>query len=331
MARCAILAVATQPGPVEFLLPALTHALGILGEADVVLACDPAWMPDAARYEGSGVRFVALPPPGAVGELVSRLKPDTLVVSTAGSPVEVAALAAGTGAGVRCVQIVEVPYNHELRIRESAPAGFEADLVVTVSSADADVLTEAGVPRTRVSVVGHPGWERVAPEPAKNPAGAVFLSQPILDDGFDRFGYSEVTAWNLVLEARRFHPDRFESLVWAPHPRERRLDPLPDGCDALAADTPSALRENGIAFGIFSSILTTAYLTGRHVISVQPELPENDFCALSRMGWIHRCASVDDIIEALDARIEDAGGALRAQMRGSAQRLAAALAEQVRP
>jgi hypothetical protein len=78
-------------------------------------------------------------------------------------------------------------------------------------------------------------------------------------------------------------------------------------------------------FGIFTAALTDAFLMGRRVIPVQPDLPADDFCTISRAGWVERCGSRAEVIAALEASNKVSAAPLRAEIEGSAARLAALL------
>lgn len=310
-----ILAVLTQPGPVEFVAPALGRA------SDATMVTDARWLPPADRPVFAD-RVVGLPAdPADFAHAVRVHRPATLVVSTAGKAEEAAAVAAGRDIGARIVQVVDAPYNHLTRVRGSAPPDMRADAIAVIAERDRAALLEGNIPAELVTVVGHPGWERVPSAPAADPRRMVFLSQPILMDGFARYGYSETAAWDLVRAVRRERPDLFDRLYWAPHPREAR-PAIPDAeCDAIADDSARALRDCGTAIGIFSTALTYAFLSGRRVVSVQPGLPGEDFCALSRGGWITRCGTKEEIAAALEADSESTAAMLRSEMVGSADRL----------
>lgn len=320
-----VLAILSQPGPVAFLLPALVHARRGADALPVVLMTDPAWVSASDRAALGDCDIVTLVDEHEIAGFVAARRPSVMVVSTIGTPVEVAALSAAAAYGVRTVRIVDVPYNHAERLRESAPSGVTGDVIAVISAHDEIHELPGGLSREQIAAVGHPGWERVDPALPADPRAMVFLSQPITADGFGRFGYSETAAWNLVLEARRARPDLFESLIWAPHPREAAPATMLPGCDGIARSTDAALQECGTVFGIFTAALTDAFLMGRRVIPVQPGLPVDDFCALSRAGWVPRCGSLADVIAALGTPGATSAGPLRAEIKDSAARLAALL------
>lgn len=320
-----VLAILSQPGPVAFVLPALVHARRGAGALPVVLMTDSAWVSASDRAALGECDIVALVNESEIADFVAARRPSVMVVSTIGTPVEVAALSAAAAYGVRTVRIVDVPYNHAERLRDSAPPGVTGDVIAVISAHDGIHELPGGISREQVTAVGHPGWERVDPASPADPRAMVFLSQPITADGFGRFGYSETAAWSLVLEARQARPDLFESLIWAPHPREAAPDTMPPGCDGIADTTEAALQECGTVFGIFTAALTDAFLMGRRVVPVQPALPSDDFCALSRAGWVARCGSLADVIATLETPVATSAEPLRAEIKDSAARLATLL------
>jgi hypothetical protein len=324
-----ILAVLSQPGPVAFVLPSLLHARRTQQSIPIVLATDPAWI-SASDWAALGKCEIVAPIDETdMDELVAAHRPTVVIVSTTGTATEVAAISAATALGVRTVRIIDVPYNHAERIRDSAPPDVVGDALAVISMRDVDRDPPEGIPRERFVAVGHPGWERVKLAPPADPGRMVFLSQPIGADGFGRFGYSETDSWALVLEARRARPDLFQSLIWAPHPRESVPSEILRGCDGIAVSTEQALQECGTVFGIFTVALTDAFLMGRRVIPVQPGLPADDFCTLSRAGWVARCGSLADMIAALEAANTVSAEPLRVEIQDSAARLAALLERDV--
>ena len=54
-------------------------------------------------------------------------------------------------------------------------------------------------------------------------------------------------------------------------------------------------------------------------------LPADDFCTLSRAGWVSRSGSLTDVITAVEAADAVSAEPLRAEIRDSAARLAALL------
>lgn len=320
-----VLAILSQPGPVAFVVPALLCARRSEGALPVVLMTDPAWVSASDRVALGDCEILAMVDESEIADFVAARRPSVIAVSTIGTPAEVAALSAAAALGVRTVRIVDVPYNHAERLRDSAPPGVTGDVIAVVSARDTIQELPGGISREQVVAVGHPGWEQVDPAQPADPRAMVFLSQPITADGFARFGYSETAAWDLVLEARLARPDLFRSLIWAPHPRERAPATMLPGCDGLAVSTAEALRECGTVLGIFTAALTDAFLMGRRVIPVQPGLPAEDFCALSRAGWVPRCGSLADLIAALETSCGETAGPLRAEIEGSAARLSALL------
>ncbi|MBT3810358.1 MAG: hypothetical protein HOL07_16165 [Rhodospirillaceae bacterium] len=324
-----ILAVLSQPGPVAFVVPSLLHARRAQESIPIVLATDPAWVSAPDRAALGKCEIVGAIDETDMDEFVAAHRPTVMIVSTTGSATEVAAMSAATALGVRTVRIIDVPYNHAERIRDSAPPGVVGDALAVISMRDIDRAPPEGIPRERIVAVGHPGWERVKPAHPADSRAMVFLSQPIGADGFGRFGYSEMASWDLVLEARRVRPDLFQSLIWAPHPRESVPAEILPGCDGIAVSTDQALQECGTVFGIFTAALTDAFLMGRRVIPVQPGLPADDFCTLSRAGWVARCGSLTDVIMALEAAKTVSAEPLRAEIRDSAARLAALLEQEI--
>jgi len=323
-----ILAVLLQPGPVDFVLPALS---GRPDHGTVTLVADPAWISQKDRAGLAGCEVLtAATYADQVGALLAQRRPEVLVVSTTRKPAEIEAMAVAASLGTRIVQILDVPYNHVSRVRESSPPDVFADAIAVISERDRHDAMGGGIPQERIAVVGHPGWERILPALPANPADMVFVSQPLDADGFGQFGYSEKPAWRMVLEARRERPDLFRSLIWAPHPRETVPETIPEGCDGIASATGDALFECGTVLGICSAALTDAFLMGRRVVSVQPDKPADDFCGLSRSGWITRCASVAELVAVLETPARDETAPLRTELEDSAVRLAALLGLGVR-
>jgi hypothetical protein len=321
MNRLSVFALLLQPAAVEFVLPALLHLHQSLRA--VTLVTDPAWVSseDLARIPGCSV-LDRSDTASAIPDRIAAAQPDVLVLSTSRSPTEIAALAAARMLGIRTVQILDAPYDHAARVHDSSPPGVAADGIAVMSESDRLALLAGDIASDRPVVVGHPGWERIRPAPPAEPTAMVFVSQPIAADGYGRFGYCEKSSWQTVLDARKARPDLFASLVWARHPRQPALTTTPTGCDSTTATTDEALRHCGTVLGIFSSVMVSAFLMGRRVVSVQPGTPPDDFCGLSRGGLIPRCATADELVSSLEALICDRAESLRRELTGSAARLA---------
>jgi len=122
-----ILAVLSQPGPVAFVVPSLLHARRAQESIPIVLATDPAWVSAPDRAALGKCEIVGAIDETDMDEFVAAHRPTVMIVSTTGSATEVAAMSAATALGVRTVRIIDVPYNHAERIRDSAPPGVVGD------------------------------------------------------------------------------------------------------------------------------------------------------------------------------------------------------------
>ncbi len=252
------------------------------------------------------------PPPEALAGL------GALLLSATGRKAEGEVIALARSAGVPVVQIVDTwgPYAPRF-------AHGSADVVAVVDAAAAAEARADGLEPSRIRVTGNPAWEDCPALPAARRGRVAFLAQPVRRLYGSRLGYDEVTALGCLRALKDERPDLIDMIVVVPHPAG---DDAVAGPDEETMSMPEALASCADVTGMFSSAMVDALLGGRRVASIQPGLPAEDACPLSRHGRIARCGTAGQLADALLGGVllgapHDAGS-LRAAMAGSRDRLA---------
>ena len=108
--------------------------------------------------------------------------------------------------------------------------------------------------------------------------------------------------------------------MYGVHPAQGTIDADAVAPAILTHDSVAALQQCGTVLGMFSSPMIDAYLGGRTVVSVQPNLRGQDRSPLSRHGRIARVGDAEALVAALE-RAPGATETLAATLRGSTDRL----------
>ena len=297
--------------------PSVLFAIGQHGAANFFLpvwrqwsAVAPAWrwtilladqrIRDCVRQSGS--RQAAALDVASVERSFAEQRPELVITSTSRHPAERAAYTIAKRNGTATIQLIDGHYDYAMRLRDTNgnDAAFPDRILVPDALARAGAEQE-GIPRSRLSVVGHPAWEDVPYLPPGDAGRAVFISQPIASDYGRLRGYTEREAFALTVEAMTDPQCPYRSLLLAAHPRER-WDPsdLPSGA-TVASSSDAAVAACDIVLGMFSSLLMHCFLSGRRTISVQPRGATSDWCVLSRNGLIPKVVAAKDISAACAA------------------------------
>lgn len=244
--------------------------------------------------------------------------PELVVVSSTYQAAERQALLWARRRGITTLQLVDSYYDYAKRVRLTNGPGLMPDhLLVNDSQALEDAVAD-GLPRDRLNGFGNPAWEHVVALPPADERVALFVGQPVGEDMAEILGYDQHAALALLLEAKLRHPERIGRVVYASHPREK-IDPSASGIE-ITTSAAGAMRDAGVVFGMFSSLLIDAALAGRRTISLQPGHSDSDYCELSRRGLIPKVETVEDLIAALDEERSDID-AFRRSLGGSSDRL----------
>jgi hypothetical protein len=136
------------------------------------------------------------------------------------------------------------------------------------------------------------------------------------------------TAWptldSPVVAAEHRRRNMTTTILFAPHPTDAAR-PIPEGAIAVRYQT-SLLDRAGTVFGMFSAPLIDAYLRGRRVISVQPNL-RRDMNPLSRRRLIPLATNPDTLRSALDSQRCNVDSDFQLALSGSLGRLRSATEE----
>lgn len=246
-------------------------------------------------------------------------RPVSVLVSASSKDLERHVLHAARRARIPARLFLDTSYDYARRVGLSG--GDLPDEILVISATARDEAIEQGLPRSKLRVVGQPGWESISELPPADPGVVLFASQPVSQvAGLEsRLGYTERTAMELVQRAAGKRPDLFRRLLWAPHPRESFPSALLSGVEYIRS-AKEALGQAGTVIGMYSSFLTEAALAGRKVISVQPGAVGPDLCDLSRHGMIRRTRTVDALIAAMEEPLNRIDR-LRSDLSGSCRRL----------
>ena len=127
----------------------------------------------------------------------------------------------------------------------------------------------------------------------------LFASQPIQYFYEMNLGYTEQKVFEIVLEARSARPDLFSELSCALHPEG--LDMISKYSNVnYTEDGASSLQSAGTVIGMFSSLMTEAILTGRHVLAYRGNV-ENGLKCVPNLDLIGVFSTPDELIELLEA------------------------------
>lgn len=245
-----------------------------------------------------------------------------ILLAAAGWPVELMLLNAAQDRRLRIGQYVETWYGYRRRLAPG-PEWPAPDHLLLPDAAAIDEAAAEGVDAAHIHVVGNPVWEDVVADSGGNEAQWLFIDAPVRRDYADSLGYDENDAWRLVAAEHRRRAVSMP-ILFAPHPTDA-AKPVPEGAIAVRYQT-SLLDRAGTVFGMFSAPLIDAYLRGRRVISVQPNL-QHDLNPLSRRHLIPLATDAASLCSALDDRRYGVDSAFQLAMSGSLCRLRSATEE----
>lgn len=257
-----------------------------------------------------------------LSDALGEWKPDLIFNSASGAAVEVAALEVGRRMCLPIVSLIDTWYGYRRRLERDGMLDLSDKILVIDDEAKREAIGE-GLPPPIIEPVGHPAWEETVLLPQADRRHVLFVSQPVARRYGQSLGYTEVESWRLLHETAVARPDLIGRLAFAPHPDD---DVPPPAEDALVhiADGHAGLAQAGTVVGMFSSLMTEAFLAGRHVISLQPAAQGRDMNMMSRKGLVSLASSGEDLVAALTAPASSAKE-LYGALRGSCDRLERAL------
>lgn len=318
-----ILFVVGQSATVAYLAPLWRNWLSRKEPAGwKVLAAKPA--AERAEYE----RLVGLPMTVIesddikdIEEVLSGWTAECVIMSASFAPVERAAVAFARRHRVPLARIVDTWYGYRRRLEN--PAGIlelPDRLLVIDREAAAEAVAE-GIPPDIVEVVGQPAWENVRILPPGDRRDVLFVSQPIERYYGMSLGYTEKTVWQLFYQTVQAYPHLVRQILYAPHPEDDMPPPGMPGVTVVESGLLS-LPAVGSVVGMFSSLVTDALLSGRHVVSFQPGASGRNMCAMGRTGLVPRAMTPGELKVALSVASPDVT-ALREMLEGSNARVEA--------
>lgn len=243
-------------------------------------------------------------------------RPDVVIASCAGAPVEQALIREARRRGIPSVQFIDTWYGYRRRLTDGDDLLLPDRVLVIDERAKFEALDE-GLPSALVSTAGHPGWEHIVRLPESGSRDVVFLGAPIRSMLGTSLGYTEEDAWRVISEVAEDRRDLVGQLFYAPHPRQQLQADIPGA--TMVRYRVDLMREIGVVVGMFSAPLVDAYLAGRRAITLQPNGGAPDMCPLSRHGRIPRTRTRADLVDALSAPAPDPTP-LAEVLKGSADR-----------
>ena len=315
-----LLIVAVEAGAFAYIRPFLGHLSSTATPGSWRIVLGPAAAKTLSERERADLPLVPFDAdrPEALSSSLDGESFDVLVTSASASPIERTAIQTAKRCGARVLSYIDAFTGYSERFNGDGEVMKPDGILVIDDGMKAEAEAD-GLPADRLIVVGQPAWENINPMPAAPTATVLFAAQPVRRYYADSLPYDEHSAWRFLVECRRLRPDLIEDLIYAVHPAM-----TPPSAGALCefettSDRHSALERCGTVTGMFSSMLTEALLAGRRVISLQPGLPGNDLCVLSRLGRIERVGDIDEFIAAMQHPPRD-NGDLRTALEGSLDR-----------
>ena len=254
---------------------------------------------------------------------------DVVAMSASGYPLEADIRRRCRAAGIPVFQFIDQWYNYGFRFPASMTPRWP-DRIGVIDQTSCEEAAIEGLPRDRLLAVGSPVWEEEQLLPVAPAQHIAFLGQPVVRDYGRSLGYDEWDVWAVVEQAMRQRPDLIRNILYCPHPSfsdatAERIAPA-----TFAESTEQALRRCGTVISMFSSPMISAYLRGRRVVSVQPNLQGMDRGMLSRRGYIPHVKDVAGLIEVLATK-GPAPQSLALELRNSTRRLSEAILSTPRP
>ena len=193
-------------------------------------------------------------------------------------------------------------YDYQRRIKLTNGQGLLPDEIWLFDEVARRDAAAEGLPPEHLRIVGSPAWESVSVLPEAPASHVLLIDQPVAADMGGQLGYDENEFMLLVADALEQDGGGDLSLCVAPHPRRRGPIPSLPKEAKIVHDAREELARCGTVIGMFSSLLIDAFLTGRHVVSVQPGAGAADYCILSRLGFVPRVTRPSDLASAMTGR-----------------------------
>jgi hypothetical protein len=331
-----ILAVAQDPGGADNLVPVLQLLNTERGYNVYIIAHNHA----RQVFDTVGLPFVAFSDLINTGDRQSTAERVTaqgrwnlvLTATSLNAGVERYFIRAAKKLGVPSLSLIDSWTNYRLRFVESRtePLNMNVlpDVIGVANEFSADQMELEGFPRSILRVVGHPALDRfilIARQKENGERRAlrkrfgVQLGVPILvffSQGIstlyggpgspDYQGYTEQDALNALLSALPQLPGSPQLIVKS-HPKEsaakyQHIDG--DLCHFLYDyDADNLVLGADVVIGMTSITLLKAFLIGRGVVSLQPNLIAEDQCVLTRMGYITTVSDTSRLVDVLVAAL----------------------------
>lgn len=246
-------------------------------------------------------------------------RPECLVMSASFAAVERAALVFAAQQGIPVARIIDTWYGYRRRLQwQGDDMRFPDRLLVIDEPARSQAIAE-GIPEAIIEVIGQPAWESVKQLPPGDRRDILFVNQPIERYYGESLGYTERTVWKLFYETIQSNPQIARRVFYAAHPDDDMLPPEVPQVEVVESGLHT-LPKVGAVVGMFSSLVTDALLSGRHVISFQPGALGGNMCALGRISLVPRALNAKELATALQMPTPDVGE-LRAALSRSTDRL----------
>jgi len=171
--------------------------------------------------------------------------------------------------------------------------------VDTVFMIDQQAINEAidqGIPASMLTSIGQPAWENIKSMPKGDNRDVIFVGQPIEQYYGNRLGYTQKSCWQLLQKVTNKHPDLFRKIYYLPHPEETNHPENLDELNGKLIYSKEQIYNVGTVLGMYSSLMTDAFLAGRLVVSLQSDPQGDEMCSLVRHNYINRATSEEELL-----------------------------------
>tara|TARA_R110002072_G_scaffold243304_7_gene402285 strand:+ start:1394 stop:2464 length:1071 start_codon:yes stop_codon:yes gene_type:complete len=223
-------------------------------------------------------------------------------------------------AGVPIVHVLDNWSTYARRLELPDGTRVIPDAYCVMDALAAQRAIEDGVPADILHVTGHPGLAQLADEAAQSraaqpgaPVQILFVSEPVARDsmavrprGYDEAQVSALFAQALSAQALSGQRAVVPHVHICPHPREDRAEVAQRWqalADAHGLQTsivpPQAVRERlhgaHLVVGMTSILLYEAWLLGKPVLSLQPNLLDDALSELKSRQGLYFCTQADTL------------------------------------
>jgi len=224
-----------------------------------------------------------------------------LVVSATGKKIENEIVTKAIKFNVRSIQFVDNIYGWKRRLSYKKKTVFPKYLAV-INNQCKILAQKEGIPCKIIKVVGHPAWEKIHSNFARKNTNTLFIGSPINEIYKNKLGYTEKEVWDMCIKIHKHYPNLIKNIKYLLHPMQKNPPYISN--NYLIKRITKNNKFYGQVIGIYSSLLTEAYLQGKKVISIQPKNKEDNWI-LSRLYNEHYIHSYKNLITGLTKKTQN--------------------------